>query len=600
MGNRISGRIRSNVVFFVALAAIAMLALGGVAWAVKIAPRNSVVSRSIKNGQVKKPDLANAAVVNTKLAALAVSTEKLADNAVTTAKLGDSQVTIPKLSFDPATQTELDALASSDGNPPNTGSNLVHWDNLNGVPAGFADGTDDTGNTANEWHLAGNAGTNPATNFVGTTDDNPLNLRVNNARAFRLEPASDGTNQSPNVIGGIADNAVTAGAFAATIGGGGRSDPADSTTANKVTDNYGTVAGGSNNRAGDNDGDPTNALSATVAGGRSNIASGGEAMVGGGFSNTASGFRATVGGGESNTASGQGAIIGGGQANTASGTKPTVGGGVGNVASNVTAAVGGGQSNTASGSHAVVGGGEANTASGSDATVPGGALNTAGGFLSLAAGRRAQANHQGSFVWADSQNADMASSANDQFIARAQGHFFLQSDSTLDDQSGFLNTSTGAFLSTGGTWTNSSDENLKSRVQKVAPGSVLHKVAKLPISSWQYDAEPGVRHIGPMAQDFYGAFGLGGDNRHIASVDADGVALTAIKGLDKQSQMIKARVAALEHGAVASGGRPAAGTSGSGSIPVPLMALLLVLAAGLGATAALRLQDAIRPSPIAG
>src|SRR6266511_4910427 len=266
MGNRISGRIRSNVVFFVALAAIAMLALGGVAWAVKIAPRNSVVSRSIKNGQVKKPDLANAAVVNTKLAALAVSTEKLADNAVTTAKLGDSQVTIPKLSFDPATQTELDALASSDGNPPNTGSNLVHWDNLNGVPAGFADGTDDTGNTANEWHLAGNAGTNPATNFVGTTDDNPLNLRVNNARAFRLEPASDGTNQSPNVIGGIADNSVAPGANGATISGGGRNDPNDAITANFVHDSYGVIGGGGDNEAGDGLGTVNDAEFATVAG----------------------------------------------------------------------------------------------------------------------------------------------------------------------------------------------------------------------------------------------------------------------------------------------------------------------------------------------
>ncbi len=34
-------------------------------------------------------------------------------------------------------------LADDDGTPPNQGSNLVHWDNLTGVPADFADGTDD-------------------------------------------------------------------------------------------------------------------------------------------------------------------------------------------------------------------------------------------------------------------------------------------------------------------------------------------------------------------------------------------------------------------------------------------------------------------------
>ena len=39
-------------------------------------------------------------------------------------------------------QTQLNI---SDGNPPNVGSNMVHWNNLTGVPAGFEDGTDDTG-----------------------------------------------------------------------------------------------------------------------------------------------------------------------------------------------------------------------------------------------------------------------------------------------------------------------------------------------------------------------------------------------------------------------------------------------------------------------
>jgi hypothetical protein len=72
----------------------------------------------------------------------------------------------------------------------------------------------------------------------------------------------------------------------------------------------------------------------------------------------------------------------------------------------------------------------------------------AAGDDSLTAGRGADANHRGEFGWADSQNADIASSAADQFIARGQGQFFLQSDFTLDNQGGFLNTSTGAYLTT--------------------------------------------------------------------------------------------------------------------------------------------------------
>ena len=42
--------------------------------------------------------------------------------------------------------------------------------------------------------------------------------------------------------------------------------------------------------------------------------------------------------------------------------------------------------------------------------------------------------------------------------------------------------------------------------------------------------------MGPMAQDFSAAFGLGEDDKHISTVDADGVALAAIQGLHQQLQ----------------------------------------------------------------
>ncbi len=55
---------------------------------------------------------------------------------------------------------------------------------------------------------------------------------------------------------------------------------------------------------------------------------------------------------------------------------------------------------------------------------------------------------------------------------------------------------------------------------------------RLPISKWSYKVEDGsVRHIGPMAQDFAAAFGLGSDDRSIGTVDADGVALAAMQAL---------------------------------------------------------------------
>jgi hypothetical protein len=399
---------------------------------------------------------------------------------------------------------------------------------VRGVALGYL-----TPGEASFWALEGNAGTDPATNFVGTTDDTALNFRVHDARAFRLEPNPI----SPNVIGGFSANNATAGVVGATIGGGGATG-----SANVVRDEHGTVGGGVNNLVGNGTGTTMDAAYATVGGGNDNTASGFIATVGGGELNIASGQRATVGGGASNTASGLVATVGGGVGNAASGESATVAGGEFNTASGLVATVGGGSNNTASNGFATVGGGSFNTASGGWATVPGGLRNTAAGFASFAAGDQAKANHQGAFVWADSQGLDMASSGADQFIARAAGRFFLQSDSTLDSQGGFLNTSTGAFLSNVGVWTNASDAALKTDFTPVDPAGVLDRVSDMPITSWSYRAEPGVIHIGPTAQDFHAAFGLGSDDETIGTVDADGVALAAIQGLNEK---LEAEVASL-------------------------------------------------------
>jgi hypothetical protein len=59
-------------------------------------------------------------------------------------------------------------------------------------------------------------------------------------------------------------------------------------------------------------------------------------------------------------------------------------------------------------------------------------------------------------------------------------------------------------------------------------------VVSLPLSEWNFKFAPGETHLGPMAQDFRAAFGLGSDDKHIATVDADGVAFAAIQGLNQK------------------------------------------------------------------
>jgi hypothetical protein len=88
-----------------------------------------------------------------------------------------------------------------------------------------------------------------------------------------------------------------------------------------------------------------------------------------------------------------------------------------------------------------------------------------------------------------------------------------------------------------------SDRNAKEGFEPIDPHDVLEKVADLPITGWSYKSAPSVRHLGPMAQDFFTAFHLGNDDKHITTVDEGGVALAAIQGLN---QKLEARSQELE------------------------------------------------------
>ena len=212
---------------------------------------------------------------------------------------------------------------------------------------------------------------------------------------LRVEAAEINSNINPNVIGGLPANNAGSGVIGAVIGGGGL-DNGTNVSPNTVNNSFGTISGGLDNTV--------SGYSATISGGASNSASEFYTAIGGGQGNTASGEDATVGGGSQNTASNSGATIGGGQRNTAAGPGATIGGGANN------AAVGPG---------VTVSGGLDNTAGSISSTVVGGSNNLASGNYSLAAGRRAKAQNDGAFVWADSKDADFASTAPDQFLVRS-------------------------------------------------------------------------------------------------------------------------------------------------------------------------------------
>lgn len=212
---------------------------------------------------------------------------------------------------------------------------------------------------------------------------------------------------------------------------------------------------------------------------------------------------------------------------------------------------------------------------------------------SFAAGRRCRVNHPGSFIWADSQNASFATAADNSFNIRSEGGVHLNADTSqffgsatrqmlnlfgtayaIGVQSSthyFRTDASGSFswfrggthsnsantpgaggteimrlnssgLQVNGTFVSASDRHLKENFEPVDADEVLRKVSDLPLTGWNYKSDPATRHVGPMAQDFHAAFGLGTDDKTIATVDADGVALAAIQGLNRKVERQSAEV----------------------------------------------------------
>lgn len=271
------------------------------------------------------------------------------------------------------------------------------------------------------WSLTGNSGTTPGANFVGTTDNQPLQLHVNGGRALRIEP---NTNGAPNIIAGSQINSVANGLVGATIAGGGATNWSGIAYSNTVLGNFGTIGGGYGNIL--------DSYAGVIAGGYQNANHGFAGFLGAGDGNVivgaGGGDGAVLVGGYGNTNGGEAAVIGGGQNNFIGGSADHafIGAGADNsiigAAGPSFGAIAGGLSNNIgiNVSYGTIGGGLSNAVTGSFGLVPGGTLNVASNY-SFAAGYRAKATNSSSFVWSDTSGLDFGSTANNQFNVRATG-----------------------------------------------------------------------------------------------------------------------------------------------------------------------------------
>ncbi|MBL8521218.1 MAG: tail fiber domain-containing protein [Betaproteobacteria bacterium] len=347
--------------------------------------------------------------------------------------------------------------------------------------------------------------------ILGSTD-NAVQLLVNGVRVLRITPGTT----TPSVAIGSAQPFFDLLTDGATVSGGRQNS----------TDVFGTVAGGLMNAAGNR---------AAVGGGASNLATGNFAAIAGGTDNSATGQHAAVAGGFFNRATANYASIAGGNSNQASATHSTIGGGNGHEASGTGAVVGGGLSNIAFANESTVAGGSLNVATGTWSTIPGGHRNQASGQFSFAAGRRAKALNNGCFAWADATDADFPCNIDNAMGVRASGGIFLRTSADI---------STGCNLGGGsGTFSCTSSRETKTDFTPLNALDVLQRVMSLPMTQWRYKGEQATtRHVGPMAEDFRAAFGLGEDSKSIGVLDASGVALTAIQGLHQLIEQKDARI----------------------------------------------------------
>ena len=397
-----------------------------------------------------------------------------------------------------------------------------------------------------------------------------------------------------STVGG-GQNITASGNYSVVSGGYGNAESADYSTISGGIDNTAsggssTVAGGTTNMASGG--------SSTIGGGFSNIASGSSSIVAGGYTNTASEQSATVAGGQNNTATAGNSAIGGGFSNIASGPDSIVAGGYTNTASGQSATVAGGQNNTASGAGSTVAGGFDNNAAGQQSFAAG----TLATVRSVDDGTFVWADNIGSFFTSTGPNqflvratggvgintADLGlpASLTVQGLSNTSGTLTLVADSSkgtnqsnihygptgdwfirsasgsgnvvIQDTGGGVGIGTssisvgdlittganGAHLTSGGVWTSASGRTFKEAFANVDVSSVLTKVVALPVQTWFYKIDHAEgRHMGPMAEDFSEAFGLGSDDQHVGSVDESGVALAAIQGLN---QKLEAENAALK------------------------------------------------------
>jgi len=203
-----------------------------------------------------------------------------------------------------------------------------------------------------------------------------------------------------------------------------------------------------------------------------------------------------------------------------------------------------GYQNTASGA-ASFASGYSNTASGEN-SIAMGRSNTSSGENSIAIGKGAKigADKSGSFVWRSSSSTDVAT----EHATAGSAHFICgPTSSEFRISFGTVSAATATSGATGYAWASSSDINLKENLVEHTYSDTLEKIMEMPIYTYNFKSvDPGIKSIGPVAQDFNRLFPSNKDPLSIVDRDMTGVALAGIRGLNEKLNAVLNRISDLE------------------------------------------------------
>ena len=363
------------------------------------------------------------------------------------------------------------------------------------------------------------------------------------------------SNSGASVICGGNQNDISGNSSKSFIGSGGN---------NNITNNsdYSFIGSGNSNEI------TINSEKSFIGSGSSNNITNNsiESFIGSGSGNDISGnsLSSFIGSGSSNniSSSSSDSFIGSGSSNNISSNsdRSFIGSGSSNnISSNSSDSfIGSGSSNNITNnsvSSAIIGGSNNDISGGSVAsTILGGNNNDISGNYSIACGQNATVSSSNSFLWTDGTAYDLSGNRTFQVIIGTSG----SSSARFTNESGV-----GVFFNSGsGVWDSTSDRNKKENIVEVNYDEILKSVDNIPI--YEYNMINGTkRSIGPMAQDWYEQLDKpmldtegtstytssksGEELLSLGTIDLDGVALGAIKGLLKEIKDLKTRIEILEN-----------------------------------------------------